>query len=173
MTSLCKEFTFLVQYFHDNGYPKSLIYSQIRKFIRHSNHQSIPVQTAERKTIYASFPYMGPTSEKLRSQLEILCCKFFPYVKLEIVFTNSSKIGSLFHYKDILPQSMRSSVIYSYCCSQCESGRYLGSTIRPLYMRISEHRGSYRTGNTLQCPPHSAIRDHTKSCSNSVKSEDL
>ena len=33
ITALNKEFWFLVQYFHNNGYPKPLVYAQIRKFI--------------------------------------------------------------------------------------------------------------------------------------------
>ena len=174
MTSLCKELSFLVEYFTNNGYPKSLVYSQIGRFIRSTQHQELPVLTAEPKTIYASFPYLGPTSTKLRSELEIICRRYFPFIKLEIILSNSHKIGSLFQHKDVIPRDLKSSVIYSYCCSRCGSGRYIGSTIRPLYMRISEHRGcSYRTGNLLQCPSHSAIREHSKVCSKSVKSEDF
>ena len=174
MTSLCKELSFLVQYFYDNGYPKSLVYSQIRKFIRSTQHKDLPVATVEPKIIHASFPYLGAPSEKLRSELEALTSKFFPFVKLELVFTNALKIGSLFNYKDALPLNMRSSIIYNYCCSRCGSGRYVGSTNRPLYMRISEHQGrSYRTGNQLKCPPHSSIRDHAMSCSKEVKAEDF
>ena len=174
MTALCKELSFLVNYFQENGYPKRLVYSQIRKFIRSTQHNDLPVTTVEPKTIHASFPYLGPTSEKLRSELESITTKFFPFVKLELVFTNTLKIGSLFRYKDALPFNMRSSVIYDYCCSRCGSGRYVGSTNRPLYMRIAEHQGrSYRTGNQLKCPPHSSIREHANSCSKEVKADDF
>ena len=59
-------------------------------------------------------------------------------------------------------------------CPQCGSGCYVGSTIRPLYMRISEHNGrSFRTGNLLKVPGHSAIRDHAIKCSKSVRTEDF
>ena len=174
MTALCKEFSFLAEYFYSNGYPKSLVYSQIRKFIRSTQHNEMPVQTVEPKTIHIAFPYIGPSSEKLRAELEILIRKFFPFIKLELIFTNPLKIGSFFQHKDVLPVHMRSSVIYKYCCSRCESGQYVGSTNRPLYMRISEHKGqSFRTGNKLQCPPHSAIREHANSCSKSLSMQDF
>ena len=41
-------------------------------------------------------------------------------------------------------------------------------------MRISEHNGrSFRTGNLLKVPGHSAIRDHAIKCSKSVRTEDF
>ena len=59
---------------------------------------------------------------------------------------------------------MRSSLVYKYSCSRCESS-YVGSTSRTLGARVSEHLGkSYRTGNILTAPTHSSIRDHTFSC---------
>ena len=144
------------------------------RFIRSTQHPELPIHTAEPKTIYASFPYFGPTSSKLRSELETVFRRYFPFVKLEIIFQNSFKIGSFFHYKDVLPLHMKSCVIYSYCCPRCGSGRYIGSTNRPLYMRISEHIGvSFRTGNQLQCPSHSSIRDHALNYWKSVNKEDF
>ena len=72
---------------------------------------------------------MGATSEKLRSQLEIVARRFYPFVKLEIIFNNASKIGNFFRYKDDLPMHMKSSVIYNYCCPQRGSGRYVGGCL--------------------------------------------
>ena len=124
--------------------------------------------------MYLSLPYLGPTSDKLKIDLEKVTLKYFPFIKLHCVFVNPCTLASLFRYKDVLPSSMRSSVIYKYCCPQCGSGCYIGSTIRPLYMRISDHAGkSFRTGNLLKVPGHSAIRDHAINCSKSVKPEDF
>ena len=69
---------------------------------------------------------------------------------------------------------LTSSVVYKYCCSRCGSGCYVGSTIRTLYMRISEHAGlSYRTDKQLSNPEKSAILEHSKTCNSVVKAEDF
>ena len=124
--------------------------------------------------MFFSLPYFGPTNDKLKIDLEKITAKYFPFIKLHVVFSNPYTLSSLFKHKDVLPLSMRSSLVYSYRCPQCVSGCYVGSTIRPLYMRIAEHSGkSFRTGNLLRVPGHSAIRDHAKNCSKSVKIENF
>ena len=53
--------------------------------------------------------------------------------------------------------------------AHCASGTYVGSTIRATHMRVAEHRGrSYRTGEQLENPPKSAIRDHALKCGKTV-----
>ena len=62
---------------------------------------------------------------------------------------------------------LKSSLVYKFSCAQCAS-EYVGMTARTLGARVDEHVGvSYRTGDRLTQPPHSAIRDHTDSCSTS------
>ena len=70
----------------------------------------------------------------------------------------------MFHYKDVIPKSMRSNVIYNYRC-ECCSSEYVGSTIRTLGTRVCEHLGiSPRTHMPLTDPKQSAVRDHALSC---------
>ena len=64
----------------------------------------------------------------------------------------------------LLYSSLRSCIIYNYCCPQCGS-EYIGSTARTLGCRISEHKGvSYRTGARLSQPSHSTVRAHSEQC---------
>ena len=64
--------------------------------------------------------------------------------------------------------AMRSSLVYSFRCALCES-EYVGSTVRILNPRVSEHSGrSSRTGARLLDPPRSLIRNHAKACSSSI-----
>ena len=52
-----------------------------------------------------------------------------------------------FKFKDVLPASLSSSVIYKYTCREC-SASYIGMTSKQLKIRISQHMGrSFRTGN--------------------------
>ena len=56
---------------------------------------------------------------------------------------------------------MLSNVIYQFKCCVCND-TYIGSTSKQAKVRISQHLGiSYRTGNKLQNPPHSAPRIHS------------
>ena len=165
-TALNKELTHLVQYFYENGYPKRLVYNEIRKLA-----QNKPViTTVPKKQVYASLPFFGTQSEKLKTDILAIIARYFPQLDFKISLTNKYTIGSLFPYKDKLPMALRSKIVYSYSCVQCTSGTYIGSTMRAAYMRISEHRGrSYRTEAPLSSPQHSAIRDHATELSHVIK----
>ena len=94
--------------------------------------------------------------------------KYFPELKISICFTNNFKIQTLFQYKDTLPPSLRSSVIYKFSCDTC-CHQYIGSTIRNLYIRSCEHAGrSFRTDQQLLSPVHSSIRDHKFKCDTQI-----
>ena len=98
--------------------------------------------------------------------------KYVKCQKFRIICVNKFTIGSFFNYKDKLPPSMLSSVIYHFrCATECASGAYVGMTSRNLYKRVAEHAGrSYRTNKLLSHPPHSSIREHTgnSQCSSPV-----
>ena len=172
-TALNKELSFLVQYFHNNGYPKPLVYAQIRKFIQSISHPTLVYATVEKRKMFISFPFFGPQSEKLKTEILDTLAKFYPQLDLKIILSNTYTIGSLFNYKDRLPMTLRSSIIYKYCCAHCASG-YIGLTIRPLHMRIAEHQGrSFRSGNVPQNPVPSSIRDHSLKCSKQISSSEF
>ena len=98
----------------------------------------------------------------------------YPYVDFRFVFKNSLSIGSLFSFKDTLPELMRSSVIYKFNCPKCNFGTYVGCTKRLLKVRIDSHRGvSHRTGCTLKTKENSSIRSHTYSCKHNISYTDF
>ena len=78
---------------------------------------------------YASLPYFGPQSEKLKAELSKLLNKYFPQHNFRIILVNKFTIGSFFRFKDKLPVNMLSSVIYEFSCAQCASD-YIGMTTR-------------------------------------------
>ena len=164
-TSLNKEISKLVTYFFENGYPKSLIYREIRKFIHKIQYPPSPIHTVDKQKIYVSFPYFGAQSSKLREEVIQLIGKIYPQIDFQMILVNSFSLGSMFSYKEKLPMVLKSSVIYKYSCARCASGTYVGSTTRAAYMRISEHRGrSFRTKKLLSVPSKSAIREHAFKC---------
>ena len=95
----------------------------------------------------------------MKGELSKLFLKYFPSLNFKIILVNSFTICSLFKFKDSLPLVSRSSVVYQYECSACQS-KYVGSTHRTLGSRMSEHRGrSLRIDALLTVPVHSTIRD--------------
>ena len=89
-----------------------------------------------------------------------MALKFFPHLKLNLIFKNGFSIGSMFRHKERLPSELCSSVIYKYMCALCNKC-YIGSTTRQLKCRIAEHKSlSVRTNLPLSKPPFSSIMEH-------------
>ena len=165
---LCSSFTnfhiennFLVKFFHNNSYPKQLIFKEIKIFLNKLYHHDPSNITVPKKMIYISFPYFGYISEKLKNEIHLLVDKRFPHLNLRLAFRNDFSVGSLFRHKERLEPSLCSSLIYEYNCPLCNEC-YIGSTVRQYGCRISEHRGvSVRTNAPLGKQPNSAIYDHS------------
>ena len=83
------------------------------------------------------------------------------FIFFKIIFTNDFKISNFFNFKDKVPDSVTSNLVYQFDCPGCVS-RYIGCSTRAFKIRVMEHIGrSHRTGMILQKPPFSAIRDHS------------
>ena len=157
-----------------NGYPKSIVFREIRKFISNTTNPPQKPDTAPKRKLYASLPYFGPQSEKLKLELTKIIGDHFPQLDLGIALINGRTISSFFQYKDKLPFSLKSNVIYYYSCAQCASATYIGSTMRCAYVRLAEHRGrSHITDKLLKSPHPSAIRVHAIATGHPVKDENF
>ena len=98
----------------------------------------------------------------------------YPYVEFRFVFKNPLTIGSLFHFKDSLPDLISSFIIYLFTCPDCNSGKYIGASNRILKVRIDCHKGvSYRTGLDLNKKEFSAIRNHAASCKYHIRYQEF
>ena len=142
-----------------NTYSKKCTKKLLQSVRRDCQNFKVP-----KKDIYLSLPFFGEQSVKLKKEIKTLLERTFPFVKPNIILTNKLTIGSFFRFKDSLPVSMRSSVIYEYSCALSGSS-YIGETHRHLFERIAEHRGvSWRTGMRLRSPPNSNILEHKLEC---------
>ena len=116
--------------------------------------------TVKKDIKYIKLPYYGYISQKIRNELDSILKKLYPQVVFKFIFTNHNNIGSLFRYKDLIPEALQSGVCYEFKCPSCEAG-YVGITNRNLYTRVHEHLGkSCRTGISLSNPSYSSIREH-------------
>ena len=67
-------------------------------------------------------------------------------------------------FKDKLPVSLQSGIVYYYNCPKWQVG-YLGSSIKALKTRYSQHAGiSDRKGRDLAGKQQSSIREHSSDC---------
>ena len=95
--------------------------------------------------------------------------KFYPQIELRVIFENDYSVGSFFRYKDLVPDSVRSNIVYQYKCAQCDA-TYIGETTRHFSTRVAEHRGiSSRTGRPLMNSPNSNIYSHYLSSGHDIQ----
>jgi len=97
----------------------------------------------------------------MRTKIKILFKKL-PTYKIQVIFTVPYKMGNMFRFKDRLPESISSCVVYFFKCSSCNA-TYVGQTRRHQKVRFSEHAGiSARTGKSLKptLVNASSIKEH-------------
>ena len=168
------EMVFLRNYFIDNCYPPHIFDKILRKFLDNRYRPMVPTCTVPKLPLYVSLPYMGNFSLSVRKELLSKLSDSYPYVKFNFTFSNPLTIGSLFKFKDRLPELMRSGVVYEFNCPKCNFGKYVGCTNRLLKVRIDSHRGvSHRTGISLKTKEFSAIRNHCLKCKHKINYEDF
>ena len=159
-----EEMEFLIKFFTDNGYPSKVIYKYIRNFLDNIYHPKAPVSTVPKLNFYCKLPYIGDSIMQLDKELRSCLAKFYPHINFKFIFNNDFRIKSLLPFKDKLPVSLQSGIVYYYNCPNCQVG-YLGSSIKALKTRYSQHAGiSDRTGRDLAVKQQSSIREHSIDC---------
>ena len=164
-----EEVSFLNNYFMQNCYPSHLFEKIVKNFLNRIFVPKAITYDVPKKLMYVSLPYSF-SSDHVKRELTACLTKLYPYVKFHFVFKNPLTIGSLFKFKDSLPELMRSSTVYLYTCPKCNLGTYVGNSNRLLKVRISSHMGvSHRTGCSLSTKEFSAIRNHTHLCKTNIQ----
>ena len=164
--SLHLEFSFLLKFFHANGYSKQLVEHYFHNFLNTKFKPNLETARVPGKTCFFPMLYFGHKSVVLKTKLTELINNFFPHLDVKIILVNPYSIGSFFKFKDTVPKGLCSSLVYKFSCvsNNCTS-EYYGFTTRRLSTRVAEHRGtSARTGHLLVHPPFSSIRLHSNQC---------
>ena len=139
--------TFLTQlknlknYFCQNSYPLKLVEKEFGKKLK-EYYDPPPIKlTVNREPIYFKVPFLSfSENQSLKTELFSLMFKFYPQIDLKVIFVNSNSVGNFFKFKDRVPTSLQSNLVYRYTCPQCNAC-YVGETSRHLRTRIAEHRG--------------------------------
>ena len=105
-------------------------------------------------------PFYGQSSLTLRNGIKKSLNETYPDLKVRIVFSGMKSISSFFRFKDKIPGSLQSNLIYRFICSTCQVD-YIGCTRRHLRTRIGEHLGiSSITGLPLNSRNPTVIKKH-------------
>ena len=172
------EIEFLRDIFQKNGYPLNFFQNIVSRTLRkiYKPYGSYEVLKFDVPKCIILFPtyYLGLTSKEFSKNLRNLMQRYYPQVDIRTVFRKVENLGSVFRYKDALPEVCSSCLIYKYTCDGCNAF-YIGKTERNFWMRICEHRGiSFRTGKQLSVKPFSDIRNHhLEKHNNEVKFENF
>ena len=163
-----KEINFLKTFFINNGFTESIYYQKVNNFLNDIYKPKSNIHTAPKLQFYFNIPYIGDKTTDLLKELKSKLTPFYPQINFIPIASNTSKLSNLFKFKDQIHKNLRSGIIYEYICPNCNVG-YLGSSVRALKTRVSEHAGiSYRTDRPLTNKPYSAIFDHNSKCQPSI-----
>ena len=103
---------------------------------------------------------MGKMLALVKSGLARSLHKCLPFWKIKIAFKISNRLKNYFIFKDVVPEPLRSCLIYNFTCGSCNAS-YIGKTFRHMKVRVSEHQGvSPRTGKHLKGTLSTSVKDH-------------
>ena len=124
-----------------NAYPLEFIDQCITSFLnkQYKKKSTVATATVEPKTITVMLPFLGKVSLEIRNRLRKYVKKYVSNCcKLEVIFRSQRRLKSFFSFKDLLPTSLQSYIIYRYTCRTC-NGSYIGKTDRHQTVRWCEH----------------------------------
>ena len=76
--------------------------------------------------------------------------KHIKFCKLRVIFQTSNRLKNYFRFKDSVPETLRSNLIYKFSCGSCTIS-YISTTYRHFKLRVSKHQGvSPRTGKPVK-----------------------
>ena len=160
--------------FAKNGYPARFVDRCIYNFFDKIFGTRTPVTTVPKKEFLIVLPFLGTASWNVKNALIRSFRDLLPFSQLKIVFKSSSRMSSWFSFKDKIPSSLMSGVIYKYTCAECNLC-YIGSTKRYWEKRLEEHiHRSALTGKKLNGLQVYAPMQHMRSdsCSRAAMSRD-
>lgn len=170
---MVKEFEFIKEILRKNGFPLYYIQKIINKTLNNLLVKREKFSTVPKDIIMLKLPYLGSMSHSISKKLNKIISSNYNTVDIRLIFTSGNTISRYFRFKDRIPVSLCSSIVYQYTCGSC-SASYIGKTSRNLSIRVDEHKGlSFRTKQPLNRPIQSSIREHSDSLDHPILDKDF
>lgn len=148
-----------------NGYPSQLLDRIVSIFLNSVHKRKTDNAEEQHQTLQIILPYLGTFTKRLEKKIKQSIQQHLPNIRINFIYRASTRLRTLFTFKDKIPSNLISGIIYKYTCSRCKS-TYIGESIRHAKRRFCEHLGiSALSGKTMLNPPPSRIRDHKLECS--------
>ena len=90
------------------------------------------------KNLVIALPYVGKLSLQIRTIINGVMKNKLPYCNIWFVFQTKCKISNFFTFKDKIPSSLHSSIVYKFQCGSCNA-TYYGKTKHHFKVRACEH----------------------------------
>ena len=162
--SLHTEIQNLKKIFSKNGYPSKFVDRCVSTFLNKLYEKKVTVDTVPKMDLMIVLPFLGTASWQIKNELIKTFKKNVPFCNLKIVFKSGKRLSSFFTFKDKLPKSLMSGVLYKYTCAKCNLS-YVGCTKRFWETRLQEHTHvSGLTGKSLSGCQMFAPKQHARAC---------
>ena len=135
--------TFLKKTLRNNDFPEYFIGRCIKLFLDKvltTKNVKPEIPESPKKEVRICLPFLEKISLETRSKLQKLFSESFPSFKLQVIFKSQNRLRNLFNFKDKIPLSVRSLILYQYTCDICND-IYIGKTKRHYRVRNFEHLG--------------------------------
>ena len=147
--------------------------SCIKNFLNKRLTEKPVTLTAEKNDLVIVLPFLGKLSLDLRKRLKNSISENLPFCKIRVIFKCSTRISNFFQFKDKMPYSLRSSVVYKFSCGRCNA-TYYGEICLHLRVRVGEHLGVSRlTDKKSKSKKSTAVKSHMHFCDHIVSVDDF
>ena len=144
-----------------NGYSPTLVDKTVTFFLNKLFLKRTDQSTAQSgKTYQIILPYLSIFTSRAEKKIKRALTEHLPGIEIRFVYRASTRLRSLFSFKDKIPTYLRSGIIYKYTCNSCNAV-YIGESFRHQHTRFCKHmRISGLTIKKSKNKKESTIRDH-------------
>ena len=100
--------------------------------------QRLQIPSVPKKELRTTLPYLGKMSQIVKTRLTKTMNKHMKFYKLGVNFQTNNTLKNYFRFKDSVPETLRSNVIYKFSCGSCTAS-CIGKTYRHFKVRVLEH----------------------------------
>ena len=87
--------------------------------------QRLQIPTVPKNELIVILPYLGEMSQIVKTRLTKNMNKHMIFCKLRVIFQTNNKLKNYFHFKDSVPETLRSNLICKFSCGSCTAS-YIG-----------------------------------------------
>ena len=135
-----EEVNYLKDVLKKNSFPTNLVDQCIKIFLNKQFSQKILEHTVPKKELFIVLPYLGMSSLCLRTRLQRSINSNILFRKIKIIFKSSTQLANFFRFKETIPLSLSSNIVYKFTCGRCNATFYR-ETCRHFKVRGGEHSG--------------------------------